>query len=104
MTLRRIEILLPLNYNDGRAVERPKFMVTNRELLDRFGALTTDSVEIQGSWKYGAALYHDRLIRLTIDAHSPEEAVLFFREYKETLKARFEQLDIWITAHDVEVI
>jgi len=104
MKLKRFEILLPLNYNDGRVIERIKFMVTNRELLEKFGGLTTDSVEISGTWKYGSAFLHDRLVRLTIDSQNPDEDVVFFREYKETLKSRFEQLDIWITAHDVEVI
>ena len=104
MMLKRFEILLPLNYNDGSPIERVKFTLTNRELLERFGGLTTDSVEISGTWKYGSAFLHDRLVRLTIDSDNPDETVVFMREYKEVLKARFEQLDIWITAHDVEVI
>lgn len=104
MKLKRFEILLPLNYNDGRPIERTKFMLTNRELLEKFGGLTTDSVEISGTWKYGSAFYQDRLVRLTIDSDNPEEAVAFLREYKEVLRTRFEQVDIWITAHDVELI
>jgi len=27
-----------------------------------------------------------------------------FREYKETLKARFEQIDIWISAHEIQIL
>ncbi len=49
MKLRRFEILLPLNYKDGRLIEIEKFMATNRELLDEFEALTTDSVEVSGT-------------------------------------------------------
>jgi len=26
------------------------------------------------------------------------------RDFKETLKVRFEQLDIWITAHRIEIV
>jgi hypothetical protein len=44
------------------------------------------------------------LIRITVDSPEPEEAKAFLRQYKEVLKGRFEQLDIWITAHDVELI
>jgi hypothetical protein len=51
MKLRRFEILLPLYYNDGRLIEIEKFMATNRELLNKFEALTTDSVEVSGTWK-----------------------------------------------------
>jgi hypothetical protein len=104
MKLRRFEILLPLYYNDGRLVEMEKFMATNRELLNRFEALTTDSVEVSGTWKYRGTFYRDRLVRLTVDAPKPKEASRFFRAYKKVLKSRFEQVDIWITAHDVDVI
>ncbi len=104
MKLKRFEILLPLSYNDGRTIEPEKFLDTNSELLDEFEALTTDTVEVQGAWKYASAVFHDRLIRLTIDSPNPAKAYKFFQQYKETLKARLIQIDIWITAHDVEVI
>lgn len=79
-------------------------MATNRELLEKFGGLTTDSVEISGTWKYGSAFLYDRLVRLTLDSQNPDEDLVFFRAYKEILKSRFEQIDIWITAHDVDLI
>ncbi len=104
MTLKRLEILLPLNYNDGRLIEERKFVVTHRELLHKFGATTIDATKASGTWIYGGALYEDLLVRIIIDASEPEDAVAFMRQYKQTLKSRFEQLDIWITAHDVEVI
>jgi hypothetical protein len=104
MKLKRFEILLPLNYNDGRTIEPEKFLETNHELLEQFGALTTDTVEVHGSWKYRGTVFHDRLIRLTIDSSTPAKTPRFLRRYKEILKARFEQIDIWITAHDVELI
>jgi hypothetical protein len=53
---------------------------------------------------YGGTLYEDLLIRVTVDSSQPDEARTFLRQYKEVLKARFEQLDIWITAHDVDLI
>ena len=41
MPFERYEILLPLQYNDGTPVEPEKFQETRRELVRRFGALTT---------------------------------------------------------------
>jgi len=38
MTLKRLEILLPLNYNDGRPIEEKKFLTTHRELVERTDA------------------------------------------------------------------
>jgi len=104
MKLKRFEILLPLNYNDGRLIERGKFLVTHRELVDKFRATTVDVLQASGSWLYGGTLYQDLLIRVTIDCPDSADAYEFFRPYKEVLKSRFEQKDIWITAHDVDVI
>lgn len=104
MMLKRLEILLPLNYNDGRRIEERKFVITHRDLLKKFGATTIDATRASGTWIYGGALYEDLLIGIIIDAFEPQGAISFMRQYKETLKSRFEQLDIWITAHDLEVI
>lgn len=104
MKLKRIEILLPLNHNDGRPIERVKFRLTHEELLEKFGGTTVDSVRAWGHWKYRGTLYRDQLIRVRIDTADARDAYKFLRSYKETLKARFEQIDIWITAHDVEVL
>lgn len=43
-------------------------------------------------------------MRIRIDSSEPEEAASFLTGYKDKLRARFEQLDIWITAHDIELI
>jgi hypothetical protein len=40
--LKRYEILLPLLYNNGLKIEKEKFLITNKELIERFGATTTD--------------------------------------------------------------
>jgi hypothetical protein len=93
-----------LNYNDGRPIEREKFLVTHRELVERFGATAVDTTRASGTWMYGGTLYEDLLIRVTVDSSEPDEAKAFLSQYKEILKVRFEQLDIWITAHDVDVI
>ncbi|MDP3029858.1 MAG: hypothetical protein Q8O04_10260, partial [Deltaproteobacteria bacterium] len=52
MKLRRYEILLPLLYNDGTKIEKGKFLLTNEDLLNKFGATTTDSTKIVGRWLY----------------------------------------------------
>ncbi len=104
MKLKRFEILLPLNHNDGRPVERINFRITHEELLEKFGGTTVDSVRAWGHWKYRGILHRDRLVRIRIDSTDPEDAYNFFRAYKEVLKTRFEQIDIWITAHDIDLI
>jgi regulator of sigma D len=48
--------------------------------------------------------YQDQLVRVRIDVEDAAENWQAMREIKEALKTRFEQLDIWITAHRVEVL
>ena len=85
MYIRRYEILLPLAYNDGSEIEREKFDQTHCELVDRFGADTTDTVHTTGRWIYEGALYVDKLLRIRLDVEDNEENRSFFEKYKETL-------------------
>jgi len=100
----RFEILLPLFYNDGRPIEPEKFLATDDDLVQVFGATSTDQVTVRGKWKYQSTVYSDQLIRVRVDVEDSPENQEAMRALKETLKARFEQLDIWITAHRIDII
>ena len=100
----RYEILLPLCYNDGRPIESNKFRQTTLELLEEFSATTLDLLTAIGAWKYQGTVYEDLLWRFIVDVPASSPASYFFRNYKETLKARFEQIDIWISAHEIEIL
>jgi hypothetical protein len=100
----RFEILLPLFYNDGRAVEPEQFLATDDDLVRHFGATSTDTIVVRGQWKYKSTTYSDQLIRVRVDVEDVPENWDSIRSLKETLKTRFDQLDIWITAHRIDVI
>lgn len=100
----RYEILLPLFYNDGRQIEREKFVETDDELVQAFGATSTDTVVVRGRWLYQSTIYQDQLVRVRIDVAETPENLQALRNIKETLKTRFDQLDIWITGHRIDVI
>ena len=100
----RYEILLPLFYNDGRRIEEEKFIETDQELVARFDATSTDTIIVKGHWIYQSTLYEDKLVRVRIDTEDTPSNLEFIRNYKEILKERFQQLDIWITAQQIEVI
>jgi hypothetical protein len=100
----RFEILLPLFYNDGRAIEREKFLQTDDELVQLVGATSTDTVTVRGRWLYQSTVYQDQLIRVRLDLQDTPENWQAVRDFKATLKTRFDQLDIWITAHRIEVV
>jgi hypothetical protein len=100
----RFEILLPLFYNDGRAVEDQKFIETDDERVASFGATSTDTIGVRGHWLYESTIYEDRLIRVRLDVEDTPENWQKMRDVKETLKTRFEQIDIWISAHRIEIL
>ena len=43
----RFEILLPLYYNDGTLVEPENFVATDDELVQVFGAISTDQIAVE---------------------------------------------------------
>ncbi len=65
-------------------------------------ACTAD--EDVGRWLYQSTLYQDQLIRVRLDVEDKPENWQAVRTFKGTLKTRFDQLDVWITAHRIEVV
>jgi hypothetical protein len=101
---RRYEILLPRRYNDGRRVPAALLRQTFRELEARFGAVSAERQVIVGSWRQGEKTYRDELVRLFVDVPADPQHEQFFRDFKETLKQRFQQLELWVTSHDIRIL
>lgn len=103
-TMRRYEILIPSQFNDGRPVPAELLTTTLLEREERFGAVSCETQIIQGLWKQQGELFRDRLVRVFMDVLDTAENRRFFVQFKERLKVRFEQLEIWLTTHPIEVI
>lgn len=103
-TFRRFEILLPLRLNDGRAVPDDWIADTIMELRQRFGAVSCETQTIRGLWQHQDQLLRDDLVRVFVDVTDDPENRAFFVDFKERLKARFEQLDIWVTTYPIDLI
>ena len=98
----RYEILLPLKYNKGGDVEAEKLLQTKQELVQRFGAVTVDPYPVEGTWTHEGTSYQDTLLRYIVDVEEDTGMVqAFFGEFKEILKSRFGQLDVWIVAYPI---
>ena len=101
---RRFEILLPLAFNDGRPVPEDLVSQTLIDLEQRFGAVSCETQSIRGFWQHEGKLYRDTLIRVFVDVADSHENREFMRQLKESLKRRFSQVDIWITAYPIDVL
>lgn len=102
--VRRFEVLLPLRFNDGSAVPDDAIADTLLELEQRFGAVSCETQTIRGQWRHEGQSYRDDLIRVFVDVEDDPESRQYFVEYKERLKARFQQVDIWMTTYLLEVL
>jgi hypothetical protein len=103
-SFRRFEILLPLRFNDGKPVPDDLIADTLNELEQRFGAVSSESQVIRGIWHSQGQIFRDESARVFVDVSDLPETRQFFVEFKERLKARFQQLDIWMTSYVIDVI
>lgn len=101
---RRYEVLLPLRFNDGRSVPDGLLADTILELEHQFGAVSCDTQNIRGVWNQQGQSYRDELVRVFVDVPDLPTNREFFVAFKDRLKARFQQLDIWVTTHPLEII
>jgi hypothetical protein len=62
------------------------FADTLLELRQQFGAVSCETQVMRGLWP------------------DTPETIQFFRDFKERLKSRFQQLDIWMTTYPIRVL
>lgn len=101
---RRYEIVLPLQFNDGKPVPEALLWQTIEEVEAKFGAVSWETQIIRGVWQHEGILFRDNNTRLSLDVDDTADNRAFFVSLKEKLKRRFEQLDIWITSHPIDIV
>src|SRR5439155_1552392 len=104
MVRRRYEILLPLQFNDDQSVPETLLWETVEQLEKHFHALSWETQVVRGIWHYEGTAFRDNHTKLVLDVEDSPENRAFFVAFKEKLKERFQQLDIWITSHVIDVI
>ena len=93
----RVEILLPLSYNDGKPIEKSKFANTEGELAQHFGGCTT-LIPVEGLWiDDDLKEYADINSGFYVVAPLNKESISFFEAYVKKLKKRFKQKHILLT-------
>ena len=103
MSFRRYEIILPTRYNDGSPVEARKFQSTYEDLVSEFGAVSYQPEVLQGIWVHQGQRFEESNVRIFVDVEETAETCQFFARYKQVLKERFRQIDIWIVSFEIRV-
>lgn len=101
--LRRFEILLPLQFNDGREVPPDWLAEAVLEIVENFGAASYETQKVEGHWRHQGILYRDNLVKIVIDAPDEEANREWMREYKARWKQKLEQLELWLVSYTIDV-
>jgi hypothetical protein len=101
---RRYEMLLPLRFNDGNPVPEELIADTLLELEERFGAVSCETQTTRGFWRHEGESYRDELVRVYLDVPDLAANREFFSHWKDQLKARFKQAEIWMTTYPLEIV
>ena len=101
--LRRFEILLPLQFNDGREIPPEWLAEAVLEIVENFGAASYETQKVEGHWRHQGILYRDNLVKIVIDASDEEANREWMREYKARWKAKLEQLELWLVSYTIDV-
>ena len=100
---RRFEVLLPLQFNDGREVPPDWLADAVLEIVDRFGAVSYETQKVEGHWRQDSILYRDNLVKLVVDVPDATGNRDWMRQFKDRWKDRLEQLELWMVSYCIEV-
>lgn len=99
-----VQILLPLNDNDGRALAKDLFESVARELTERFGGVTAYTrAPADGRWREeGQATSSDEVVVVEVMVAKLDEA--WWSGYRASLENAFRQKQIIVRAQSIRVL
>jgi hypothetical protein len=100
---RRFEVLLPLQFNDGRDVPTEWLAEAVLEIVDHFGAASYETQKLEGHWRHGGVLYRDNLVRVVVDVPDSAKSRRWMGQFKVRWKTRLQQLELWMVSYRIEV-
>jgi hypothetical protein len=100
---RRYEVLLPLQFNDGREVSGEWLAEAVLEIVDQFGAASYETQKVEGHWRHGGVLYRDNLVRLIVDVPDSAKNRRWMKGFKERWKEKLEQVELWMVSYRIEI-
>jgi hypothetical protein len=100
---RRFEVLLPLQFNDGRDVPAEWLADAVLEIVDHFGAASYETQRVEGHWRHASVLYRDNLVRLVVDVPDTPSNRKWMKAFKERWKSKLEQLELWLVSYLITI-
>ncbi|MBI4479575.1 MAG: hypothetical protein HY651_06095 [Acidobacteria bacterium] len=100
---RRFEVLLPLQFNDGRDVPTEWLAEAVLEVVDHFGAASYETQKLEGHWRQGGVVYRDNLVRMVVDVADSPDSREWMKQFKNRWQTRLEQHELWMVSHPIEV-
>lgn len=100
---RRFEVLLPLQFNDGREIPTEWLAEAVLEVVDHFGAASHETQKVEGHWRHGGVIYRDNLVKLVVDVSDSTRNRQWMKQFKARWKTRLEQLDLWMVSYRIEI-
>lgn len=98
-----IQLLLPLQDNDGAPFPHDAFLEVHRELADRFGGATAFlQSPALGAWKSEGETVQDRMVLFEVMTDTLERA--WWAQYRQALEKRFRQEALLVRAYVSELL
>jgi hypothetical protein len=101
--MRRFEILLPLQFNDGSDIQTDLLSDAIFEMVDHFGSASYYNNIIEGRWTHEGDVFQDSNSKLVVDVPDTDENRQWMRDFKLRWKDRLEQLDLWLISFEIDI-
>ena len=73
------------------------------DVVRNFGAASYETQRVEGHWQHAGMTYRDTLAKLVVDVPDTLVNRAWMKAFKETWKAKLEQLDLWMVSYLVTV-
>lgn len=101
--LRRFEVLLPTQFNDGRDIPEEAIADAIDEIIGQFGTVSFQRAAVEGYWQHGGKLYRDTHGLIIVDVPDTVKNRKWMKAFKARWKERLEQLEIWMVSHVIDI-
>ena len=98
----RFEVMIPLADNDGNRFPMEEIIQVRNNLTDEFGGCRSQPLApFEGTWVDENKVYLDELMLFIVDAPRTDTSIEWFLKYKEHLKQKFTQIEIYLAISEI---